>query len=89
MIGIAAGLTIEVKFHYRNFANFLEVYDQIRQSVAYSDKNVKSVHAGLTLEDGATHQILEDGLPRNDCNHCDYNQTKGLLALADHHGPAT
>ena len=74
------------------------MYDQIRQSVAYSDKNVKicASHAGLTLgEDGATHQILEDiGLMKmlpgmTVINTCDYNQTKAAtLALADHHGPA-
>jgi transketolase len=84
----------------RQFANFStgRVYDQIRQSVAYSDKNVKicASHAGLTLgEDGATHQILEDiGLMKmlpgmTVINTCDYNQTKAAtIALADHHGPA-
>ena len=73
------------------------MYDQIRQSVAYSDKNVKicASHAGLTLgEDGATHQILEDiGLMKmlpgmTVINTCDYNQTKAAtMAIADHHGP--
>jgi transketolase len=101
MIGIAAGLTIGGKIPFTGtFANFStgRVYDQIRQSVAYSDKNVKicASHAGLTLgEDGATHQILEDiGLMKmlpgmTVINTCDYNQTKAAtLALADHHGPA-
>jgi transketolase len=101
MIGIAAGLTIGGKIPFTGtFANFStgRVYDQIRQSVAYSDKNVKicASHAGLTLgEDGATHQILEDiGLMKmlpgmTVINTCDYNQTKAAtLALADHLGPA-
>ena len=101
MIGIAAGLTIGGKIPFTTtFANFStgRVYDQIRQSVAYSGKNVKicASHAGLTLgEDGATHQILEDiGLMKmlpgmTVINTCDYNQTKAAtLALADHHGPA-
>jgi len=101
MIGIAAGLTIGGRIPFTGtFANFStgRVYDQIRQSVAYSDKNVKicASHAGLTLgEDGATHQILEDiGLMKmlpgmTVINTCDYNQTKAAtLALADHHGPA-
>lgn len=67
MIGIAAGMTIGGKIPFTGtFANFStgRVYDQIRQSVAYSNKNVKicASHAGLTLgEDGATHQILEIG----------------------------
>ena len=100
MIGIAAGLTIGGKIPFTGtFANFStgRVYDQIRQSVAYSDKNVKicASHAGLTLgEDGATHQILEDiGLMKmlpgmTVINTCDYNQTKAAtLALADHIGP--
>ena len=100
MIGIAAGLTIGGKIPYTGtFANFStgRVYDQIRQSVAYSDKNVKicASHAGLTLgEDGATHQILEDiGLMKmlpgmTVINTCDYNQTKAAtLAIANHHGP--
>ena len=100
MIGIAAGLTIGGKIPFTGtFANFStgRVYDQIRQSVAYSDKNVKicASHAGLTLgEDGATHQILEDiGLMKMlpgmiVINTCDYNQTKAAtLAIADHHGP--
>ena len=100
MIGIAAGLTIGGKIPFTGtFANFStgRVYDQIRQSVAYSDKNVKicASHAGLTLgEDGATHQILEDiGLMKmlpgmTVVNTCDYNQTKAAtLAIADHHGP--
>ena len=101
MIGLAAGMTIGGKIPYTGtFANFStgRVYDQIRQSVAYSQKNVKicASHAGLTLgEDGATHQILEDiGLMKmlpgmTVINTCDYNQTKAAtLALADHHGPA-
>lgn len=101
MIGIAAGLTIGGKIPFTGtFANFStgRVYDQIRQSVAYSDKNVKicASHAGLTLgEDGATHQILEDiGLMKmlpgmTVINTCDHNQTKAAtIALADYHGPA-
>ena len=100
MIGIAAGLTIGGKIPFTGtFANFStgRVYDQIRQSVAYSEKNVKicASHAGLTLgEDGATHQILEDiGLMKmlpgmTVINTCDHNQTKAAtLAIADHHGP--
>lgn len=100
MIGIAAGLTIGGKIPFTGtFANFStgRVYDQIRQSVAYSDKNVKicASHAGLTLgEDGATHQILEDiGLMKMlpnmvVINPCDYNQTKAAtIAIAEHHGP--
>ena len=100
MIGVAAGLTIGGKIPFTTtFANFStgRVYDQIRQSVAYSDKNVKicASHAGLTLgEDGATHQILEDiGLMKmlpgmTVVVPCDYNQTKAAtLAIADHHGP--
>lgn len=100
MIGIAAGLTIGGKIPFTGtFANFStgRVYDQIRQSVAYSDKNVKicASHAGLTLgEDGATHQILEDiGLMKmlpgmTVINTCDYNQTKAAtIAIAEHHGP--
>src|SRR5918992_1980479 len=100
MIGIAAGLTIGGKIPYTTtFANFStgRVYDQIRQSIAYSDKNVKicASHAGLTLgEDGATHQILEDigmmkMLPHMTViNPCDYNQTKAAtIAIAEYHGP--
>ena len=100
MIGIAAGLTIGGKIPFTGtFANFStgRVYDQIRQSVAYSGKNVKicASHAGLTLgEDGATHQILEDiGLMKmlpGMCviNPCDYNQTKAAtMAIADYDGP--
>ncbi|PST82276.1 transketolase [Pedobacter yulinensis] len=100
MIGIAAGMTIGGKIPYTGtFANFStgRVYDQIRQSVAYSNKNVKicASHAGLTLgEDGATHQILEDiGLMKMlpgmvVINPCDYNQTKAAtLAIADYEGP--
>jgi transketolase len=100
MIGIAAGLTIGGKIPYATtFANFGSgrVYDQIRQSVAYSDKNVKIAvsHAGLTLgEDGATHQILEDlammrAMPNMTViNPCDYNQTKAATkAIADFEGP--
>jgi len=100
MMGIAAGLTIGGKIPYTTtFANFStgRVYDQIRQSIAYSGKNVKicASHAGLTLgEDGATHQILEDiGLMKM-LPHmtvivpCDYNQTKAAtIAIAEHHGP--
>lgn len=100
MIGIAAGLTIGGKIPVpTTFANFGtgRVYDQIRQSVAYSDKNVKICcsHAGLTLgEDGATHQILEDiGMMKMLPNMtvvvpCDYNQTKlATKAVVKHHGP--
>ena len=100
MMGIAAGLTIGGKIPYTTtFANFStgRVYDQIRQSIAYSNKNVKicASHAGLTLgEDGATHQILEDiGLMRLLPNMtvivpCDFNQTKAAtLAIADYEGP--
>jgi transketolase len=100
MIGIAAGLTIGGKIPYTTtFANFStgRVYDQIRQSIAYSDKNVKicASHAGLTLgEDGATHQILEDiGLMKmlpgmTVVVPCDYNQTKAATKkIADYHGP--
>ncbi|HEY0897225.1 MAG TPA: transketolase C-terminal domain-containing protein [Sphingobacteriaceae bacterium] len=100
MIGIAAGMTIGGKIPFTGtFANFStgRVYDQIRQSVAYSGKNVKicASHAGLTLgEDGATHQILEDiGLMKmlpgmTVINPCDYNQTKAAtIAIADHEGP--
>ncbi|MFQ3214755.1 MAG: transketolase [Marivirga sp.] len=100
MIGLAAGMTIGGKIPYTGtFANFStgRVYDQIRQSVAYSEKNVKicASHAGLTLgEDGATHQILEDiGMMRmlpnmTVINPCDYNQTKAAtIAIADHEGP--
>jgi transketolase len=100
MIGMAAGMTIGGKIPFTGtFANFStgRVYDQIRQSVAYSDKNVKicASHAGLTLgEDGATHQILEDiGLMKmlpgmTVINTCDYNQTKAAtIAIAEHNGP--
>lgn len=100
MIGIAAGMTIGGKIPYTTtFANFStgRVYDQIRQSVAYSDKNVKicASHAGLTLgEDGATHQILEDiGMMKmlpgmTVIVPCDFNQTKAAtIAIAEHHGP--
>jgi len=100
MIGMAAGLTIGGKIPFTGtFANFStgRVYDQIRQSVAYSDKNVKicASHAGVTLgEDGATHQILEDiGMMKmlpgmTVINTCDYNQTKAAtMAIAEHHGP--
>jgi transketolase len=100
MMGIAAGLTIGGKIPFAGtFANFAtgRVYDQIRQSIAYSGKNVKicASHAGLTLgEDGATHQILEDiGLMKMlpnmvVINPCDYNQTKAAtLAIAEHEGP--
>ncbi len=100
MMGIAAGLTIGGKIPFTGtFANFStgRVYDQIRQSIAYSDKNVKicASHAGLTLgEDGATHQILEDvGMMRmlpgmTVIVPCDYAQTKAAtLALGNHIGP--
>lgn len=100
MIGLAAGMTIGGKIPFTGtFANFStgRVYDQIRQSVAYSDKNVKicASHAGITLgEDGATHQILEDiGMMKmlpgmTVINPCDYNQTKAAtMAIAEHHGP--
>jgi len=100
MIGIAAGLTIGGKIPFTGtFANFStgRVYDQIRQSVAYSNKNVKicASHAGLTLgEDGATHQILEDiGLMKMlpnmvVINTCDFNQTKAAtIAISEYVGP--
>ena len=100
MMGVAAGMTIGGKIPFTGtFANFStgRVYDQIRQSIAYSHKNVKicASHAGLTLgEDGATHQILEDigmmsMLPgMTVINPCDYNQTKAAtIAIAEMHGP--
>jgi transketolase len=100
MMGLAAGMTIGGKIPFTGtFANFStgRVYDQIRQSIAYSGKNVKicASHAGLTLgEDGATHQILEDVgmmqmLPHMVViNPCDYNQTKAAtIAIADYEGP--
>ena len=100
MIGIASGMTIGGKIPFTGtFANFStgRVYDQIRQSIAYSEKNVKicASHAGLTLgEDGATHQILEDiGLMKmlpgmTVINTCDYNQTKAAtIAIAEYVGP--
>lgn len=100
MMGIAAGLATAGKIPFTGtFANFStgRVYDQIRQSIAYSHKNVKicASHAGLTLgEDGATHQILEDvGMMRMlpgmvVINPCDFNQTKAAtIAIAEHHGP--
>ena len=100
MMGIAAGLTIGGKIPYTGtFANFStgRVYDQIRQSIAYSGKNVKicASHAGVTLgEDGATHQILEDiGLMKmlpgmTVINPCDFNQTKAAtIAIAEYEGP--
>tara|TARA_B100000945_G_scaffold314940_1_gene313322 strand:- start:931 stop:1866 length:936 start_codon:yes stop_codon:yes gene_type:complete len=100
MMGIAAGMTIGGKIPFTGtFANFStsRVYDQIRQSIAYSGKNVKicASHAGVTLgEDGATHQVLEDigmmkMLPHMIViNPCDYNQTKAAtIAIADHKGP--
>ena len=100
MMGIAAGLTIGGKIPFTGtFANFStgRVYDQIRQSIAYSGKNVKicASHAGVTLgEDGATHQILEDiGLMKmlpgmTVINTCDFNQTRAAtIAIAEHKGP--
>lgn len=100
MMGVAAGMTIGGMIPFAaTFANFAtgRVYDQIRQSIAYSDKNVKiaASHAGLTLgEDGATHQILEDlGLMKmlphmTVINPCDYNQTKAAtMAVAEMEGP--
>jgi transketolase len=100
MMGIAAGMTIGGKIPFTGtFANFStsRVYDQVRQSIAYSNKNVKicASHAGLTLgEDGATHQVLEDiGMMKmlpgmTVINPCDYNQTKAAtIAIADHFGP--
>lgn len=100
MIGMAAGLTVGGKIPFAaGFANFVtgRVYDQVRQSVAYSNKNVKIVgsHAGITLgEDGATHQVMEDigmmkMLPNMVViNTCDYNQTKAAtLAIAEYKGP--
>jgi transketolase len=101
MMGLAAGMTIGGKIPFTGtFANFStgRVYDQIRQSIAYSGKNVKicASHAGLTLgEDGATHQILEDiGMMKmlpgmTVVVPCDYNQTKeATIALGAHEGPA-
>ena len=100
MISMAAGMTIGGKIPFTGtFANFAtsRVYDQVRQSIAYSNKNVKicASHAGLTLgEDGATHQVLEDiGMMKMlpgmvVLNPCDYNQTKAAtLAIAKHKGP--
>lgn len=100
MMGLAAGMTVGGKIPFTGtFANFStgRVYDQIRQSIAYSGKNVKicASHAGLTLgEDGATHQILEDIGMMKMLPHmsvivpCDYNQTKlATMAIADHEGP--
>ncbi|MEP1097263.1 MAG: transketolase C-terminal domain-containing protein [Cyclobacteriaceae bacterium] len=100
MMGIAAGLATAGKIPFTGtFANFStsRVYDQLRQSIAYSEKNVKvcASHAGLTLgEDGATHQVLEDiGMTKmlpnfTVINPCDYHQTKAAtLAIAEHHGP--
>ena len=100
MMGIAAGMTIGGKIPFTGtFANFStgRVYDQIRQSIAYSGKNVKicASHAGVTLgEDGATHQILEDiGLMKmlpgmTVINTCDYNQTKAAtISMSNHYGP--
>ncbi len=100
MMGVAAGLTVGGKIPFAGtFANFAtgRVYDQVRQSIAYSGKNVKicASHAGITLgEDGATHQIMEDiGLMKmlpgmTVINPCDYNQTKAAtLAIADYEGP--
>ena len=100
MMGISAGLTVGGKIPFATtFANFAtgRVYDQIRQSIAYSHKNVKicASHAGLTLgEDGATHQILEDiGMMKmlpgmTVIVPCDYAQTKAAtIAIAEHHGP--
>lgn len=100
MMSMAAGLATTGKIPYTGtFANFStgRVYDQIRQSIAYSNKNVKicASHAGLTLgEDGATHQILEDlGLMKmlpgmTVINPCDFNQTKAAtIAIANHEGP--
>ena len=100
MVGMAAGMTIGGKIPFTGtFANFTtsRVYDQVRQSIAYSNKNVKlcGSHAGVTLgEDGATHQVLEDlgmmkMLPNMTViNPCDYNQTKAAtLAIAEYDGP--
>ena len=100
MMSMAAGMTIGGKIPFTGtFANFStsRVYDQIRQSIAYSSKNVKicASHAGLTLgEDGATHQVLEDiGMMKMlpgmvVINPCDFNQTKAAtIAIAKHHGP--
>ena len=100
MMSMAAGMTIGGKIPFTGtFANFStsRVYDQIRQSIAYSNKNVKicASHAGLTLgEDGATHQVLEDlGMMKMlpgmvVINPCDYNQTKAAtMAIAEYEGP--
>ena len=100
MMGIAAGLATAGKIPFTGtFANFStsRVYDQLRQAIAYSEKNVKvcASHAGLTLgEDGATHQVLEDiGMTKmlpnfTVINPCDYHQTKAAtIAIAEHEGP--
>jgi len=100
MMGVAAGLTVGGKIPFAGtFANFAtgRVYDQVRQSIAYSGKNVKicASHAGITLgEDGATHQIMEDiGLMKmlpgmTVINPCDFNQTKAAtIAIANYEGP--
>ncbi|MBR2297357.1 MAG: transketolase family protein [Bacteroidales bacterium] len=100
MVGVGAGLALSGKIPFiGSFANFItaRVYDQIRQSVAYGNTNVKicASHAGITLgEDGATHQTMEDiGLMRmlpgmTVINPCDYNQTKAAtIAVAEHQGP--
>ncbi|MFP4024301.1 MAG: transketolase family protein [Thiohalospira sp.] len=100
MMGVAAGLTVGGKIPFAGtFANFAtgRVYDQVRQSIAYSEKNVKicASHAGVTLgEDGATHQIMEDiGLMKmlpgmTVINPCDFNQTKAAtIAIAEYEGP--
>lgn len=100
MMGTAAGMALSSKIPFAGtFAEFAtgRVYDQIRQSIAYSETNVKicASHAGISLgEDGATHQTMEDislmrGLPNlTVINPCDYNQTKAAtIAIAEHHGP--
>lgn len=100
MVGVGAGLALSGKIPFiGSFANFItaRVYDQIRQSIAYGNTNVKicASHAGITLgEDGATHQTMEDiGLMRmlpgmTVINPCDYNQTKAAtIAVAEHQGP--
>ncbi len=100
MMGTAAGMALSGKIPFAGtFAEFAtgRVYDQIRQSIAYSETNVKicASHAGISLgEDGATHQTMEDislmrGLPNlTVINPCDYNQTKAAtIAIAEHHGP--
>jgi transketolase len=98
MIGIAAGLTIEVKSHLQE-PSLTSLQEEcmtrfVNQSLTLIKKKICASHAGLTLgEDGATHQTEDIGLMKmlpgmTVINTCDYNQTKATLALSDHHGPA-